>query len=202
MRKKPAQRSKLATVIRASLSFAIIGLFGAAIIFLIFVSALPPGETDPDISADGIVVLTGTAIERLTTGIGLLEKGRGKRLLISGVYQGQGFDDMAKLGHNRALIDCCLDLDYNAETTVENAVQTAQWARIHEFSSLLIVTSAHHVPRAMVEFRRAMPHVKLIAYPVVPQNVKLDSWWRYPGTFALLVGEYTRYILSLIGLSA
>jgi uncharacterized SAM-binding protein YcdF (DUF218 family) len=200
--RKPPQQSKLAMVLKAGLSFAIIGLIGAGIIFLVFVATLPPGETDSDISADGIVVLTGTAIERLTTGIHLLEEGRGKRLLISGVYQGQGYDDIAKLGHDRASIDCCLDLDYNAETTVENAIQAAQWARVHEFSSLLIVTSAHHVPRAMVELRRAMPHIRLIAYPVVPQNVQLENWWRYPGTFALLVGEYARYILSLIGLSA
>jgi uncharacterized SAM-binding protein YcdF (DUF218 family) len=198
----PPPPSRLWTVVKAALSFAGIGLIGAAIIFLVFVAALPPGKPDRDVSADGIVVLTGTAVERLITGIQLLEERRGKRLLISGVYQGQGFDDIAKLGHDAALINCCLDLDYHAETTVENAQQTAQWARVHEFSSLLIVTSAHHMPRAMLEFRRAMPHLKLTAYPVVLQNVKLDKWWRYPGTFALLLGEYARYILSLIGLSA
>ena len=48
--------------------------------------------------------------------------------------------------------------------------------------------------------RRAMPAIRLSAYPVVPENVRMDAWWRYPGTFALLLGEYVRYIWSLTGL--
>ena len=48
--------------------------------------------------------------------------------------------------------------------------------------------------------RRAMPAIRLSAYPVVPENVRMDAWWRYPGTFALLLGEYVRYIWSLMGL--
>lgn len=196
------RQSYFITIVKALFSFASIGLVGAAIIFLVFVASLTPEDPNNDVVADGIVVLTGTAVERLTTGIQLLEENRGKRLLISGVYERQSYEDIIKLGHEPGLIDCCLDLDYNARTTVENARQATQWARIHEFSSLIIVTSAHHMPRAIVEFRRAMPHVKLIAYPVVPQNVRLESWWRYPGTLFLLLGEYARYILSLIGLSA
>ena len=48
--------------------------------------------------------------------------------------------------------------------------------------------------------RRAMPAIRLSAYPVVPENVRMDAWWRYSGTFALLLGEYVRYIWSLTGL--
>ena len=67
-------------------------------------------------------------------------------------------------------------------------------------SSLIIVTSAHHVPRAFLEMRRAMHAIRLSAYPVVPENVRMEAWWRYPGTFSLLLGEYVRYIWSLTGL--
>ena len=152
-------------------------------------------------TADGIVVFTGTASARISVGLDMLARGKGQRLLISGVYADQNFDTilaMAPPGLDN--VACCLDLDYIAKDTRENAHETALWAEIHGYKSLIIVTSAHHVPRAFLEMRRAMPAIRLSAYPVVPENVRMDAWWRYPGTFALLLGEYVRYIWSLTGL--
>ena len=39
-----------------------------------------------------------------------------------------------------------------------------------------------------------MPHVTIIAHPIVPEQVKLQDWWRYPGTAKLLVSEYIKYL--------
>lgn len=188
--------------IKALLSFCSVALLGIGIFFLIFVNALPPEDTNITAKAEGIVVLTGTARERLEAGFDLISAGHGQRLLISGVYEQQSFSDIAALDQGRGFADCCLDLDYQARSTVENAEQTAKWVRVQNYTSLIVVTSAHHMPRAMLEFRRTMPHVRLIPYPIVPGGVKLDAWWRYPGTLALLGGEFVRYMFSLIGLSA
>ena len=152
-------------------------------------------------AADGIVVFTGTASARISAGLDMLARGKGQRLLISGVYADQNFDTiltMAQPGLDK--LACCLDLDYVAKDTRENAHETALWAEIHGYKSLIIVTSAHHVPRAYLEMRRTMPAIRLSAYPVVPENVHIDAWWRYSGTFALLLGEYVRYIWALTGL--
>ena len=177
---------------------------GALVVFAFFFGVFANNldtETGDVPAADGIVVFTGTASARISVGLDMLARGKGQRLLISGVYADQNFDTilaMAPRGLDN--VTCCLDLDYIAKDTRENAHETALWAEIHDYKSLIIVTSAHHVPRAFLEMRRAMPAIRLSAYPVVPENVRMDAWWRYPGTFALLLGEYVRYIWSLTGL--
>jgi len=184
--------------------FALMLAGGGLILFLgffsIFASNLPttPDDVPP---AGGIVVFTGTATTRITTSLALLNAGKGERLLVSGVYDNQSFETIIGLAaEDSPRIRCCVDLDYRARNTFDNNRQTAIWAEIHGYDSLILVTSAHHLPRAFLELRRAMPKVKLSAYPVVPQGVKLDRWWRYPGTTSLLLGEYIRYLWVLTGL--
>ena len=63
-------------------------------------------------------------------------------------------------------------------------------------TSLRLVTASYHMPRSRVEFRRAMPTVRLIAHPVFPSNVRIDEWWRWPGTTSLLIGEYSKYLIA------
>ncbi len=173
-------------------------LFGA--FFIAFVVSLPRPTTIPP-KADGIVVFTGTASERLVVGFNLLEQNRGKRLLISGVYDDQTFETIMALSPpNSTRVHCCLDLDYEAKNTLENAEQTTAWVNIHGYRSVIIVTSSHHMPRAFLELRRIKPNLRLSAYPVVPEKVHLTRWWLYPGTLKLLFGEYVRYIWALAGL--
>ncbi len=184
--------------------------------FIIFANTLPaahnanaPLDEITLLPADGIVVFTGTAPERIEVGLRLLQAGFGKRLLISGLYDTQGFGSVRALLAKQSQADeadiyekirCCLDLDYRAKNTAQNATQTASWADIHNMQSLIIVTSAHHVPRARLEVRRAMARVRLSTYAVAPANVHFSAWWRYRGTFQLIAGEYLRYWGALLGL--
>ncbi len=75
-------------------------------------------------------------------------------------------------------------------------METANWVKKNGFSSLLVVTSAYHLPRAKVELAGALPNVALIAYPVFSKDLKLDSWYREPATMRLLMREYVKYILA------
>jgi uncharacterized SAM-binding protein YcdF (DUF218 family) len=180
-------------------------MLGGALVVFAFFFGLFANSLDTEAgdvpAADGIVVFTGTASARISAGLDMLARGKGQRLLISGVYADQNFDTILTMAPDGVdNVSCCLDLDYIAKDTRENAHETALWAEIHGYRSLIIVTSAHHVPRAYLEMRRAMPAIRLSTYPVVPENVRLDAWWRYSGTFALLLGEYVRYIWSLTGL--
>ena len=118
--------------------------------FIIFAQSLKAGP-DSVPEADGIVVFTGTSPVRIETGLELLGDGKGQRLLISGVYEDQDFDMiLAMAGADAERLRCCIDLDYRATNTVGNTQETALWAEVHGFSSLIVVTSSHHMPRAFL----------------------------------------------------
>lgn len=183
------------------LGFLVVGCAGLMVLFFAYVAALPDISDRPPPAADGIVVLTGTSPERVVSGLHLLADGRGQRLLISGAYEAQTSDYLADNFPEFSGVACCIDFDYAATTTVENATETEKWVRSHGYRSLILVTSIHHVPRALLEFKRTMPNVALTGFGVRPERIKFDKWWSYPGTFRLLIGEFGRYVLSMINLS-
>ena len=181
---------------RVFLVVIILLLLGYAIGFVLFVSSLPAARAMLP-KADGIVALTG-GDERLDTAVALLEKGVGKRLLVSGVSQTTTKETVAKLSDGGRRFACCADLGYAAEDTHGNAEETAEWARAHHFGSLVIVTSRYHMPRTLSEFSTAMPEITLIAYPVDQSRIDLADWWRHPRTMRLLHREYAKYLTSLV----
>jgi uncharacterized SAM-binding protein YcdF (DUF218 family) len=179
----------------AALTAVIILVWSGGLVW--FVTALPRDVTDSFSRTDGIVVLTGGS-ERIDEGLKLLADGRSKTLLLSGVHRGTSRQTLAKLTRQKpALFKCCVELGREAGDTVGNARETAAWAVRHSMESLRLVTSAYHMPRSLVEFRSAMADVRLIAHPVFTESVKLDGWWRWPGTAMLLAGEFNKYFVSL-----
>ena len=155
-------------------------------------------ELSPTVTteADGIVVLTGGRA-RIHSALDLLRKGRGKRLLITGVFPGTRPEDLTRPRDAAAdLFACCVDLGFEAETTIGNAAEAALWARARGFSSLIVVTGAYHMPRALVEFSAAMPSVQLVPYPVRPADLELDRWYQNADTLRLLGIEYTKFVLA------
>jgi uncharacterized SAM-binding protein YcdF (DUF218 family) len=181
--------------VRAFLTTILLALFAYAAGFLIFVARLPaPPATPP--KADGIVVLTG-GDERLDRAVALLEKGVGKRLLITGVDMQTTKAVLGHISHGGPRFNCCADIGYAAQDTHGNAEEAAEWAHEHHFTSLVIVTARYHMPRARREFHSVMPHATLIAWPVDPDGVDVARWWRQPRTAMLLQREYVKYLASL-----
>jgi uncharacterized SAM-binding protein YcdF (DUF218 family) len=153
---------------------------------------LPEGKT----RADGIIVLTGGS-ERITDALSLLRDERGARLLISGVHPRTTANQLARsTGTARALFNCCIDLGYDAQNTLGNAVEGARWATRNEFDSLILVTSAYHMPRAMLEFGRLMPRAELLAWPVSLSAYNSDRWWHDPSTMRVMLSEYGKFVLA------
>jgi uncharacterized SAM-binding protein YcdF (DUF218 family) len=140
---------------------------------------------------DGIVALTGGGL-RLDVAVALLERGYGKRLLISGVNARISKADLKKRLHGRARYDCCADLGYDAADTIGNARETAVWVRAHHYRSILLVTSRYHMPRSIAEFHATMPGVRVTPYPVeADASPNLSGLVR---SVRLLHGEYLKYL--------
>lgn len=151
---------------------------------------------DPFPETDAIVALTGGSLDRLTTGMDLLEAGHGRRLLISGVNPKVTDKEIAALLHGGpTLFACCVDIGRSAEDTLGNASETAAWAKRNGFHSLIIVTDDYHVPRSLLELKLAMPDVTLTPYPVPTRTTKPGVWGADVGAATRLGGEYVKYLI-------
>jgi len=155
----------------------------------------PPAEAP---RADGIVVLTGASDERIAAGLALLQQGKGKRMLVSGVNEKVQREELRQVqGAPRRLYDCCVDLGYDALDTLGNAEEIADWARDKAFGRLIVVTSDYHMPRALLEIRAAIPEAELFAYPVATRRLDNRRWWQDGRTARLVVTEYSKYLVVL-----
>lgn len=147
---------------------------------------------------DAVVVLTGGS-ERITTGVGLLQQGLGKKLFISGVGHGV---DRAKLLAGQTLASerqtCCVVLGYLAGNTTGNAAETVIWLHQQNYHSLRLVTANYHMLRSLLEFRILDPTLTIIPYPVAPMRVMVSEWWNRPGTARLLMIEYNKLLFTAV----
>jgi uncharacterized SAM-binding protein YcdF (DUF218 family) len=168
-------------------------LYALGLVAFAFTLPQPPPSVTP--RADAIVALTGVG-GRLAPAVTLLEKGNGKRLLITGVNRLTSKRALKALLHGGNIFDCCADLGFTAVDTRGNAEETARWVQAYGYKSLIIVTADYHMPRSLVEFGAQMPGVKLIPYPIVP-----DGGLFSPQSARRLNGEYVKYLASLVRIS-
>jgi uncharacterized SAM-binding protein YcdF (DUF218 family) len=181
-------------------AFRLAILAGIALVigFGFFLHLLPSEEVALRRNADGIVVLTG-GTSRVTDALELLAAHRGKRLLITGVNPGTTTNDIARqVADYGRILACCVDLDYSAMNTLGNAVQTRRWAIDRGFHSLIIVTSAYHMPRALAEIAHQLPDVTLIPFPVVSDRLRVEPWWANGITTRLVLSEYFKYLFATL----
>jgi len=168
----------------------LLALWGAGLLW--FAHAIPGDVADPDSKTDAIVVLTGGSL-RVRSGLELLAAGKAKKLFISGVYPATDAAALLRAEHlSSARLTCCIVLGHTADNTLGNALETASWMRREGFHSLRLVTGAYHMPRSLLEFRRAMPDALIIPHPVFPGRVRQERWWAWPGTAVLTTVTATR----------
>lgn len=154
--------------------------------FALFAAVLP--QPAADTRTDAIVVLTGGAA-RIERGLALLEAGKARRLLISGVDRTVRPRELAlRYDTPLRLFGCCVDLGREAVDTRSNAEEVADWLERRRYRSVRLVTSDWHMRRASFEISRALPGEIML----VKDAVKSE-----PG-FTALLKEYNKYLLRRI----
>lgn len=177
-------------------------LIGGAILFILgfwnFAERVRTPETpEPPPQAHAIVALTGGSLERLSTGVRLLEQDKGERLLISGVNRVVTDAELldAALGVDPELAACCIDLGRSAEDTLGNASETAAWAREHRYTDIILVTDDYHMPRSLTELSLALPEATIHPYPVRTRWTDPALWRSDLGAASRLGSEYLKYLI-------
>ena len=168
--------------------------------FLAFAAAIPPTVRNPDQPVDAIVVLTGGDV-RLAEGFALLDKGLAKKMLVSGVSNGVDMPALLQTLNGtpqptQAVLDCCVTLGYDARSTEGNARESLRWLGENNFTTIRLVTANYHMNRSLLEFRRVMPQITIIANPVFPKQMQDPYWFAHPGTVFLLFNEYHKYLAA------
>jgi uncharacterized SAM-binding protein YcdF (DUF218 family) len=166
--------------------------------FLVFFFTLPrPNDVDGEsVDADAIVVLTGQG-RRLGAAVDLLRRGAGRRLLITGVNPDIDKEELDRALDGGVAFNCCADLGFSAVDTRTNALETRDWARMHGYNSLIVVTGYEHMPRSLLEFSAEMPGVTLIPYAVGQS----ESGNEMDASLRQVNAEYAKYLASWIRLS-
>ena len=138
-----------------------------------------------DERTDAVVVLTGGAF-RMERGLALLQGGKATRMLVSGVARTVRPPELAARypGHD-ALFECCIDLGREAVDTRSNAEEVSRWMAKHKFSSVRLVTTDWHMPRARFELSRRLGDDTQVIGDAVESNPRLRQ----------LFTEYNKYLL-------
>jgi uncharacterized SAM-binding protein YcdF (DUF218 family) len=172
---------------------AIALIFGG---FLRFADSITTMKPPIDPKADAIVVLTG-GYQRIDQAVELLEKGAGKRLLISGVHPSTTPGQIRKTTTGSAdLFDCCVDIGYDAIDTIGNAEEASNWIHAKGYKSVLVVTNNYHMPRSLAELAYVDSDTQFIPYPVVNSDLKTRAWFMDPNALRVMLAEYGKVLLA------
>ena len=181
-----------------ALAAAALLIFG----FVVFATSATQEAGRINQKADAIVVLTGGG-NRIVQAGRLLSEGRAGRLLISGVNRKASLADIRRLSRlSPKLFKCCVEVGYEAQDTIGNAVETRQWVKRIGIKRLIVVTSSYHMPRSLTELRRELPNIELVPYPIVPRGLREKPWWLNYELTRILAAEYLKLVPAAVRFAA
>ncbi len=188
LRKNRGRKRKTLAITGVIVLVWFLGLF-------LFIDRIPSSPQYTSKKTDAIVVLTGGTL-RLETGLDLLEQGLAGKLFVSGVHHTVDVKELLRLSRQTpGQLDCCVFLGYEADNTQGNALEVAQWIRAHNLKSMRLITGGYHMPRSLSELEYILPNIVIVQHPVFPEHVKLNEWYKWPGTTMLIIGEYNKTLL-------
>ena len=141
-------------------------------------------------ATDAIVAWTGGEY-RIQNAIRLLKEEHAHRLLISGINK--SVSPALFLGDLTPEIRQKIDLGYQATTTKENAIETADWVYRNALRSVTLVTSFYHMPRSLLEFKHALPKTPVFPNVIWPKDFDESVAWIHTRSAFHLFIEYHKF---------
>ncbi len=147
----------------------------------------------PTETAEAIIALTG-GNDRIKEAIRLLEENKAPRLFISGVHENvTGFHLLKEVSKETQEK---IELGYMAKTTRMNAIETAEWVQRNNIHSIILVTSFYHMPRSLLEVKRAVPNLKVSPFAVFPKSFGESTDWLHTRYAWQLFLEYHKFLVD------
>ncbi|MBB4612898.1 YdcF family protein [Novosphingobium taihuense] len=155
--------------------------------FIWFAVFLPRPVVEP-VRTDGVVALTGGG-GRIPHALSVIEKGRARRLLVSGVDREVRPREFAvEYKVPERLMTCCVVLGYDAVDTRSNAVETTRWVKEYKLRSVRLVTTDWHMRRAAFDLAAEAPSSLIIVEDAVPSKP----------SFRILFIEYNKLVARVV----
>lgn len=171
-------------------SLIVLWLCGYVGYSIIIIKTQPNNSTE---KTDALIVPTGGASHRIKEALTLHANNVSDKIFITGVHADVTVNDIKEM-HDAGLPECCIILDHKARTTIENAKETAKWAKNNNIVSMRLITTSYHMPRAYQEFKAQLPYTKILKHPVKAgtPSEKTVAFWR------LTFREYNKFLYRFI----
>lgn len=163
-----------------------------------------PSGTGNCKKADAIVVISGgDTTARTAEGIKLYKAGYASMLILSGAAADKSGPSNAQVMQQQA-IDAGVPasstlLEENSETTGQNAQNTMALVKQRGYSSIILVTSAYHQRRALLEFQRYGKGIAIRSHPVAEDKDWNRFWFLTPWGWSLAGSEIVKSIITAAG---
>lgn len=154
-------------------------------------------------AADAIVAVSGgDTSARAKEAIKLYKNGWAPIIIFSGAAADKSGPSnasvMQQLAINEGVDPIDILIEENSETTHENAKETSTIFTKRSMESAILVTSAYHERRVMLEFERSTKDVELRGHPVASDNQWGPLWWLTPTGWMLAIPEVVQSLLFSI----
>lgn len=165
---------------------------------------MAPSVKDGCAAADAVVAISGgDTAARTAEAITLYENGWGRVLIFSGAAADKSGPSNAKVMQTQA-IEAGVDpnaiiIDEVSETTAQNAAETSNIFKQHDITSAILVTSAYHERRAILEFNSRATGVEIRGHPVPKDSQWGPFWWLTPVGWSLAISETVHSIVLSTG---
>lgn len=180
--------------IKTIFGYALILLMSLWVIGFILFSSYAIGiKYRPIKSAEAIVALTGGS-DRIKEAIQLLKDEKADRLFISGVNENvTGYHLLKEV---EPKWQDKIELGYWAKTTRMNAIETAEWIKKNNISSIILVTSFYHIPRSLLEMKRILSDLEITPVAVFPKSFEKNTNWLHTRYAWQLFLEYHKFLID------